>query len=249
MADMKKLGGVLKTAGGLGKAIRAGAGMAVAGRGFMDDVKWSFHVICEGLTTQSAEFCLEQVREIVGQAGGRELPDSIPRVVRANPFGPVNNMLGPEGERWVPVHGLLPHSRAITAMERIESLFASQRAALELHDINTGYLLATVGASCFVIEPVFFWPDEWMEIHRRSVEPAYLKRLKAKPANPVARELVASVREELVELFSELGAVHLQIGKSYRYREGLHPVAFDLVRAMKNELDPHRRMNPGNLGL
>jgi FAD/FMN-containing dehydrogenase len=247
--DIKKLKGVLKSAGGVGKAIRDGAKMAVAGRGFMDDVKWSFHVMIEAHTDTSARFCLEKAREIVKKHQGRELPDSIPRLVRANPFGPVNNMLGPEGERWVPVHALVPHSRARETMKRIEALFEENREALEANDIHAGYLLATVSTNCFVIEPVFFWPDELMEIHRRSVEPEHLKRLKKFPQNLVARKIVGRVRNQMMETLEEIGAVHLQIGKSYRYSEGLRPEPLALVRSLKKLLDPGNRINPGSLGL
>jgi len=248
-SDVKKLSAVLKSAGGVGKAIREGAKMAVAGRGFMDDVKWSFHVMVEAHTDESAQLCLTQARDIVRRHHGRELPDSIPKLVRANPFGPVNNMLGPAGERWVPVHALLPHTLALKAMQQVEALFEQNRETLRKHDIHTGYLLATVSTNCFVIEPVFFWPDELMEIHRRSVEPGHLQRLNKFPANLPAREAVDQLRSQLAELFSGLGAVHLQIGKSYRYREGLRVESFALVQALKKLLDPHNRVNPGNLGL
>jgi len=248
-SDVKKLGGVLKAAGGVSKAIKAGAKMAVAGRGFMDDVKWSFHVMIEAHTEASVSANLQKVREISTHFDGRELSDSIPRLVRANPFGPVNNMLGPAGERWVPVHALVPHSRAIEILERVEALFGEHRDELEKHEIHTGYLLATVSTNCFVIEPVFFWPDELMEIHRRSVEPAHLKHLKMNPENLPAREAVAKIRSQLTELFKDLGSVHLQLGKSYHYREGLQPEAFALVQSIKKIVDPGNRINPGNLGL
>jgi hypothetical protein len=45
------------------------------------------------------------------------------------------------------------------------------------------------------------------------------------------------------------GAVHFQIGKFYHYAERLEPNTLALVRAMKQALDPQRRMNPGVLGL
>jgi hypothetical protein len=223
--------------------------MAIAGRHFMDDVKWSFHVMIEAHTETSAQASLEKAREIVKRHNGRELPDSIPRLVRSNPFGPVNNMLGPGGERWAPVHALLPHSRAKEAMDRIEAVFDQNRETLQENDIHVGYLLATVSTNCFVIEPVFFWPDELMEIHRRSVQPEHLKRLNTFPANHVARAAVGHVRGQLTELFRDIGAVHLQIGKSYRYREGLRSESFELVRSLKKLLDPGNRINPGSLGL
>jgi FAD/FMN-containing dehydrogenase len=247
--DASQFIGLLKASGGVGRAIKEGTRAAMAGRHFMHDVQWSFHVICEERTEQAANVALDEARAIADRHGGRELPDSIPRIVRANPFGPVNNMLGPAGERWVPVHGLVPHSQAASAMEQVEALFDRHRSAFEALEIHTGYLLATVGTNCFVIEPVFFWPDAIEEMHRRSVEPEHLKRIKGFPANPEARARVAEVKQELAELFSAMGAVHLQLGKAYHYREGLRAEPLALVAALKRLLDPQGRMNPGCLGL
>jgi len=247
--DAKKFIGALKAAGGVGAALKQGAKMAVAGRGFMDDVKWSFHTMIEDRSDAAAKARLQEIRKIVEANKGRELADSIPRLVRANPFGPVNNMLGAEGERWAPVHGLVPHSKARSTIDAIEALFEQNRAEMESLDIHTGYLLATVSTHCFVIEPVFFWPEQWLEIHRRSVDADHLKRLKESAANPQATAAVARIRAELVALLKDTGAVHLQIAKSYLYREGLQSGSYDLLRSIKQAVDPANRVNPGALGL
>lgn len=250
--DAKNLLGVMKFADGVGKALAEGARIAVTGRGFMENIAWSFSVMIEDRTAQGAAERLEAVRRIVaGAAGesGRELPDTVPRVLRANPFGPVNSIIGPEGERWVPVHGIFPHSRAVAAMNAIGKLFESYERTLTEHEIGVGHLLATVAGNSTVLEPVFFWPDALEEIHRRSVEPGHLRRIRGFPENPAARAAVTEIREALIALFTDLGAAHLQLGKSYRYRDGLQSANWRLIEALKKELDPGRRMNPGALGL
>jgi FAD/FMN-containing dehydrogenase len=248
-ADAKKFIGALKAAGGVGAALKEGAKMAVAGRGFMDDVKWSFHTMIEDRSDAAAKARLQEIRKIVEANKGRELADSIPRLVRANPFGPVNNMLGAEGERWAPVHGLVPHSKASSTIDAIEALLEQNRAEMESLDIHTGYLLATVSTNCFVIEPVFFWPEQWLEIHRRSVDADHLKRLKESAANPQATAAVARIRGELIALLKDAGAVHLQVAKSYLYKDGLQSDSYDLLRSIKQAVDPANRVNPGALGL
>jgi FAD/FMN-containing dehydrogenase len=45
------------------------------------------------------------------------------------------------------------------------------------------------------------------------------------------------------------GAIHLQIGKSYLYREGLEEKSFNIVEKIKNHMDPNGLINPGSLGL
>jgi len=117
------------------------------------------------------------------------------------------------------------------------------------HNIETGYLFALVSTNCFVLEPVFFWPDEIFQIHKQTVEPNHLASLKGFSANPEARAAVDLIRDEMVDLFTTLGAVHLQIGKSYNYKEGIHPNSLKLVQSIKNTVDPHSKMNPKSLGL
>ena len=70
---------------------------------------------------------------IAERFGGRAIENSIPKIMRANPFPPVNSMVGPEGERWVPVHGFLPHSRLVEAWSRIQALFADHAEQPQRH--------------------------------------------------------------------------------------------------------------------
>jgi FAD/FMN-containing dehydrogenase len=109
--------------------------------------------------------------------------------------------------------------------------------------------MTTVSTHCFVIEPVIFWPDEWLEIHRDAVEPAQLNRMKEPAANEKARAHVAVIRRRLIDLLSEMGAAHTQIGRSYHYRDALKPEAARIIDALKHAADPGGTMNPGSLGL
>jgi FAD/FMN-containing dehydrogenase len=247
--DATQFMGMLKAAGSVGEAVKQGARVATAGRRFMDDVQWSFHVLARERDDRVAADCVAEAGRIVAEHGGRELPDSIPRLLSSHPFGNVNNMLGPEGERWVPVHGLVAHSQAVEVLDRVEALFAEHAAERERLEVHTGYLLATVATNCFVIEPVFFWPDALHEMHRRYVEADHLKRLKTHPENLPARALVTELKEKLADLFRDAGAVHLQVAKAYHYHDGLKEEPLALVRALKAHLDPRNRMNPGSLGL
>jgi glycolate oxidase len=245
--DVKALAGVMKSAGSVMGALKDGAKIALAGRGYMDDVDYSVQIIVEERNETTAKALAEEIRALGAKFNGREIENSIPKITRANPFGPVNNMVGPEGERWVPVHGLFPHSKIQQGYQAVRELF--EKHLLDKYEIGTGYLFATVSTNCFALEPVFFWPDAMTEIHEHSIEPQAFARLKGFPENLDAREAVKLVRADLAELFREMGAVHLQIGKSYRYKEGIQPQAWKLIQAIKDSVDPECKVNPQTLGL
>jgi len=247
--DVKALAGVMKSSGSLLGAFKDGVKVALTGRRYMDDVDYSVQIIIEDRNQPAAQARASEVQAIAERCQGREIENSIPLITRANPFGPVNSMLGPEGERWVPVHGLFPHSRIQQAYESVEAVLTKHQALLDQFGIEKGYLFATVANSCFVLEPVFFWPDASTEIHQHSVEAEHFSRLKGFPENLDARAAVHGIRKELIELFSQMGAVHLQIGKTYPYSEGLHPDSLDVIKAIKKAVDPEGKMNPMSLGL
>lgn len=247
--DMKTLSNVMRSSGGALKAIKEGAKLALAGRSFMDEAQYSYHFITEAHSVAGADDALAQIEAICLAAGGKKLENSIPKIISANPFTPLNNMVGPEGERWLPVHGLVPHSKGVETMAAVEQCFADHREEMDVHGINTGYLIATIGASTCVLEPVFFWPDERMEIQEEVVEDSAKKNFKDYGARPDGNAVVMKVRAALADLFLKQGAVHMQIGKAYPYREGLEPATYAVVEGLKKQLDPTGRINPGALGL
>jgi FAD/FMN-containing dehydrogenase len=147
------------------------------------------------------------------------------------------------------VHGLFPHSRFQEAYDAVEAIFEQHREHSEALGVGTGYLLATVSTHCGVLEPVFFWPDELLELHTDAVDASHLKKLPRHAANPEALAHVQMLRAQVVALFTEMGAAHLQIGRTYNYREALKAGPAALVDALKKHLDPRSLMNPGSLGL
>jgi glycolate oxidase len=247
--DVKAFAGVLKNSTSIFAAIKNGIKIAIAGRGFMNELQWPMHVSIEERCDAAADVALKEVREIVARNHGQELENSIPMILRANPFPGVNNMIGPGGERWVPVHGLLPLSQAKAVVDQMEIIYAQHREAIALHQITTGYLFAGISTNCMAVEPVFFWPDQLDEIQKHSVESAYYQKVTKHPPNFTARELVATIRQQIVDAFRDVGAVHLQIGKVYHYKTGLKAEPLELIEHIKRAVDPRGLMNPGALGL
>ena len=249
MSDVKKLAGVVKASGSVLGAIKDSTKLALAGRSYMKDVQYSLHVMIEESTDAAAEHGLGEARRICAEHGGREIEDSIPKILRANPFTPLNNVVGPRGERWVPIHTIVPHSKATSTLNAINAVFEKHQADLDKYDIGVGFLLALISTNGFVIEPVFFTPDAMTEIHEDTVEDSVFRSLPGFPANEEARAVTARVRREIIDLFADVGGIHMQIGKAYPYREGLRPESWRVVEEIKKILDPGSRVNPGSLGL
>jgi len=248
-SDAKALGKMMKKQGSVWGAIKEGAKVVTAGRSFIGDAKFSLHVLTEARIQAAADDDLERARKIALANGATETENTIPKIIRANPFGPLNGMLGPEGERWAPVHGLLPHSKATKCYDAIESLFAEYADEMETHGMFTGILICSVGGAGTLIEPCIYWPDKSNVVHAVSMEKSHFDKLPKQDANEQAWAIAQKLKQALVDLFYEQGASHLQIGKTYRYRDSLAPAADNLLQDLKKSVDPKGLMNPGSLGL
>lgn len=248
-SDAKSLVNMMKAQGSIFKGLKEGAKVALAGRSFLDDVPFSLHCIAERRRQGEADADMAEIIRLIEAAGGKAVENSIPKILRANPFPPVNSMVGPNGERWVPVHGFLPHDRLIEGWEAVMALYAAHADEMQAHGVEAGAMLAAVSPQCCLIEPVFFWPDELNPLHRHAVEPGHLARLKGFPANSESTALVGRLRAGVIETFQSLGAIHLQIARAYPLASRHSPEGWGLLKALKHQVDPRGLMNPGSLGL
>ena len=249
-ADLKTLGNVVTgQKSGLLKGIKEGAKIAMAGRRYMDNVAYSMHLAVEGHSAPEVAEKIKTLGKLAIDHGGSEIENSIPKIMRANPFGPLNTILGPKGQRWAPIHGILPLSDAAKCQAEIEDLFAEMAADFEQFEIIPGQLLTTVSTHAFVIEPVFIWPEEIWPIHEQTVEASTLKRVQRFEKNPDATACVEKAREGVLDIFEKYGAAHLQIGRTYRFKQTRKDETWKLLQAIKSVLDPDNQVNPGSLGL
>ena len=247
--DTKVLGKVVQAAGGALAGLKAGARLVMAGRGFLEGIKFSLHMSLDGRDAADVEAKAAAAKRLASAAGGREIESSVPTVMRANPFAEVTSMLGPAGERWVPVHGIVPFTQAPAMFEACEAVFGSHAEPMQRFGIEAGYLLCTVGAAGTLIEPMLYWPDARQLFHERVLPAEHLAKLPRHAENLPARQAVARIRDELAQAFLEAGAVSFQLGKYYRYQESLDASAAGFLRQLKRLVDPEGRMNPGSLGL
>jgi len=249
-SDVKSLANVItKQKGGLIKGLKEGAKVALAGRKYMDDVAYSVHFTVEGHSLAEVDAKVDTLKEIAKSHGGKEIENSIPKIMRANPFGPLNSILGPQGERWVPIHGIVPMGDGQACLKEIETLFSAMKNELSEHEITVGYLLTTLSTNGLLIEPVFIWPEEIWALHEDTVDASVLKRIKRFEKNPDATAVVEKARQGILDVFSKYGAAHFQIGRTYPYRENRDETAWKLLDDIKSVIDPNRTINSGALGL
>ena len=247
-SDVKTLGAVISKEKSLGRGLLSAAKIAMSGRNFVEDEAFPLHVICEGRSAAAVESDMAEVRRIAAAAKGVEIPNTIAKVLRATPFPALNSMLGPDGESWIPIHGVLSLSNAPKALADIQALYEGRAGVHEAAGIKTGFLFTTMSSNAIIIEPVFYWPNGWRPIHASAIEPAHLARLTQRPANPQATALVAETRKHVIAIFERYGAGHFQIGRTYPYRASRDAASIELLDSIKGCLDPDLNLNPGALG-
>lgn len=244
MKDVGTLFKVIKESG-----LKDGLQIAFAGRRYLDDVFYGLHLSVEDHTKGGVEEKITEAKAVARAAGGRPLPASITKICHAEPFLPPDSIVGPQGERWVPLHCIVPHSKAVEALDAVTALYERYAAVKEKHNIRNGFLLVTVGNYGFLIEPVWFWPDARLKMYDTVIRPEHLEKLPQHEADEEGRAIVKAMRDELSQLFADMGAVSMQLGKLYRYDQSRKPEALDMLKKIKGVVDPNGLMNPGALKL
>ncbi|NKB44719.1 MAG: FAD-binding protein [Alphaproteobacteria bacterium] len=245
--DLKTLWAV----GMAGRNIFAGAWqmlkIALAGKRFIDKAEYTAHFICEARDMREMKSHLNALRKAVGPHGN-EIVNTVPAVVRAYPFPPFS-LLGTSGERWVPLHGILPFSRVAEFQEKLSALHSRYQEQMDTHKIITASMFTTLATNGFLYEPVFYWEDSREPFHDRHTDPEMLKKLTDFPTNMDGRALVEEMKKGIIDCFYSCGGTHMQIGKVYPYTRERDAGAMAMVKMLKTHVDPKGLMNPGALGL
>jgi D-lactate dehydrogenase (cytochrome) len=221
--------------------------MGLAGEDPMRSGEYMCHFIVEGFDPADAAGKARRLRAVVG-IHGREIINSMPTFVRAMPFAPLFNILGPGGERWVPIHGIFAHTDIMPFHTALQSLLAERRAEMERQGVWLGTMFSGVGSSGLLYELALYWPDDRSPFHRSMLGDEYLAAQPQFADNPPARAYADDLKRAIIALMQDHNAGHFQIGRAYPYQSRLSTAAKALLRAIKAELDPANLMNPGALG-
>jgi len=236
---------VVKGAGSVGGAFKDIAQLAFS-RNVLRQAPWSLHLVTDGASEELARTQLDMARAVCRETGV-ELDNVVPKTLYAKPYS-IRGFLGVDGERWVPVHGIVPLSRAAACHAALAAHIDLNSGALASAGVKSSWLVSSTGAY-ITIEPMFYWNDELDAIHLANLSERNRSRFAGRAANLAARALVSRMRLELRDIMDAHHAIHAQLGRFYRYADLMTPGSAALVARIKQALDPQGRMNPGVLGV
>jgi FAD/FMN-containing dehydrogenase len=249
--DIQKLVNVAKEQNSLLGGLKAAFDVAVAGRHYLKGVGYTLHAAMDGRDDADADSQLSEARKICLAYKGKEIEASIPKIMRSSPFPPPLMILGPEGDRWVPMHGVVPHSKHLRTLEMIDAYMNQNRALIETNEIVWGQISTLIGRSSVLIEVNMYFPDTRPAMIDTYFEDdkSFLAAKKNFPPRPEAAAAIHTVRAGLAQVFRDLGGIHMQIGRTYPFLESRIPNTRALLIGLKGILDPRGTINPGSLGL
>jgi len=220
--------------------------MGLAGKKFLEGYDYSAHFSVEGYSQAEVATKLAILRKAVAEHGN-EIANTMPTVLMAMPFIPLYPILGPQGQRWVPMHGIMPFSKLHAFNAELDKLYEDYAERMEAAKVEKAAMYTSISTNGFLFEPVFYWQDDRTPYHKRYLPQEYLDMLPEYEANPEGRALVKEMKDAIQDVFTKHGAVHMQLGKAYPYMRGREAQSASLIRRVKAELDPNNMMNPGAL--
>lgn len=247
MDGLKTLGNVVKGGKSFFDGMKNAASVAAGGTAFLKAHEYTLHLVIEGRSKSDLEERLAEIKAI-GTRYGKEIENTVPKVMRSKPFGPPRGMLGRDGERWVPIHSVFPMGTAREVVRRNDEFFAERKEYMEKHGITYSVMSMTVGNE-FFLEPAFYWSDEITPLHAQTLGDGVVGPWMNRPANEATRNAVVELRNATQELYLSMGGVNWQIARDYPFAEILKPETYALLKALKQAVDPNGLMNPGALGL
>lgn len=247
LTDISMLTKVISQERGLLRGLKSGMDLVRGGKDFLDQDLYSIHMVCAGRSEAAVAADMAAARAIAASENATEIPNSIPKASRAAPFPDLAGVLGGDGDRWVALNCKVAHSDAEALVAATNAVFQRNADALREAGVVVTLLISGMSNHVYSYECVFRWFDQWLPLHKQTHP--NLGKFKEPNDNPAARQIIAQVRQEVVDTFLTFGAASSQIGRTYRYLDALKPEPKRLVEALKNILDPGGRMNPGALGL
>ena len=142
--DLRKLFKVVGGQSGLIKGLKAGAGLVAGGRDFVPEDAYSLHIVCAGRSAAAVADDIAACRAVAAEFDAPEITNSIPKAARADPFPPLNGILGPGGTRWAALNAKVRHSDAERIIEATQACLAPHSEAMQAQGIHLSQLLIAI---------------------------------------------------------------------------------------------------------
>ncbi|MEO0574821.1 MAG: FAD-binding oxidoreductase [Pseudomonadota bacterium] len=245
--DFGQLMTIMRGAPNAWAALKNGFKAAIGGRRFLKGSSFLVNFLAEGYDNRQLASTLQRIRHEVGDRGV-EIANTMAEFTRAMPF-PEPAVLGPNGKRLLPLHAVVPYSKAAGLQADVDSYLQSIKSQCEEHRVEVYVVYATCGSAGFLYETVMYWEDEWLDIHRITMSDDVLASFSEPARDDASRDLVENIRVRTIDIMYEHGATHFQIGKAYPYTRERDATSLDVLREVKRRVDPYNLLNPGALGL
>lgn len=230
------------------EGLRQAALVALHGPRPMQGARYSAHMTFDGIDTAVARAGQHAARRLCRAAGGSEIPNTLPMLLRSSPFGDLEeHLVSRDGKVWLSVTGLFAYSQVSSAASALEAWCVDSQAMLIEHGISISYLTVFQGGGG-QLDASVSWADAAGPL-RRSLMTGPDSTAERAEAAAATRRVAAATRKALRDLFDAHGACHIQIGKYYCYGDAVDPNHWGLLRAVKQALDPLACLNPGAIGL
>src|SRR5690606_16907766 len=137
--------------------------------------------VLAGRSRAAVDADMDIAREVAARLNGKELPNSIPKAGRADPYSNLDAVLGATGDRWIALNAKVAHSEAGRLAAAVESIIARYKPDFDAHGVVVSRLLTVISNHVFSYEPVFNWHDSWLPIHHATISEDMRKKV-AEPA-------------------------------------------------------------------
>lgn len=211
---------------------------------YLADHNWTLHFTVDEVDEQAAELALSRLKEVASRYGEELEEDILPLASRAVPFARLRSN---EGRLTLPVHTLVPYSRALATVCATIEFFEKHAERLAAHGIRYS-IRTSSGMQALLVEPAFYWRDQFSPLRLESLDPDEAETHEPGPSNLEARRVAIEVRDELRDLYMEMGGASMQLGKYYNWAGYLEEANVEVFKQLKAVFDPNGLLNPGALG-
>lgn len=227
------------------KSIKTGVKIASTGRSVIATGDYVLNFIVEGNCDAAVSHTLLKAKQLLIGLGGKEIEPNIPKVLKANPFSNLNAVLGPNGERWSPIHGIVANSRANELHKEVLEILEVNSNSMNKLGVKVGILYVGLNRHSLIIEPVLYWPGEARLIHNHFVEKSIRNTQTKFEHDQSISVYVESLRNQILSKFLEFDAANFQIGRTYDFASNIGETKLNILRKIKSLLDKNHIMSGG----